>query len=105
MNPESSAGICVTASVEDQCRLIPQNRKMKQEEKINNTKVNALKRAARMNQRATTFAKLATKLPNETRASEDPATPLLQVLLSLSTDIIEDSYQHLSGNMGELPDL
>ena len=35
----------------------------------------------------------------------DPLTPLLQVLLSLSTDIIKDSYQHLGGNMGELPDL
>ena len=78
---------------------------MKEEEKIKNTKVNALKRAARMNQRATTFAKLVTKLPNETMATEDPSTPLLQVLLSLSTDIIEDSYQNLSGNMGELPDL
>ena len=38
-------------------------------------------------------------------ASEDPSTPLLQVLLSLSTDIIKDSYQHLGGNIGELPDL
>ena len=38
-------------------------------------------------------------------ASEDPSTPLLQVLLSLSTDIIKDSYQHLGGKMGELPDL
>ena len=34
-----------------------------------------------------------------------PPPPLLQVLLSLSTDIIKDSYQHLSRNMGELPDL
>ena len=33
------------------------------------------------------------------------STPLLQVLLSLSTDIIKDSYQHLGGKMGELPDL
>ena len=37
---------------------------------------------------------------------EDPSTPiLLQLLLSLSNDIIKDSYQHLVGNMGELPDL
>ena len=37
---------------------------------------------------------------------EDPSTPLLlQLLLSLSTDIIKDSYQHLGGKMGELPDL
>ena len=41
-NPDSSAGIYVTASVEAQCRLIAQNWKMKEEEKINNTKVNAL---------------------------------------------------------------
>ena len=38
-------------------------------------------------------------------ASEDPSTPLLQVLLSLSTDTIKDSYPHLGGKMGELPDL
>ena len=39
-------------------------------------------------------------------AYEDPYTHLLlQVLLSLSTDIIKDSYQHLSENMGEWPDL
>ena len=37
--------------------------------------------------------------------SEDPSTPLLQVLLSLSTDIIKDYYQHLGGKMGDLPDL
>ena len=55
MNPDSSSGIYVTASVEAQCRLIAQNRKMKEEEKIKNTKVNALKRDARMNLRATSF--------------------------------------------------
>ena len=36
-------------------------------------------------------------------ASEDPSTPLLQVLLSLSTDITKDTYQHLGIKMGELP--
>ena len=59
----------------------------------------------RINLRATSFAKLIANLPNEIVAYEDPSTPLLQVLLSLSTDIIKDSYQHLSGNMGEFPDL
>ena len=49
MKPDSSYGIYVTESVEAQCRLIAQNRKMKEEEKIKNTKVNALKRAARIN--------------------------------------------------------
>ena len=105
MNPDSSAGIYVTASVEDQCRMISENRKIKEEEKIKNSKVNALKRAACMNMRATSFAKLIANLPNEIMASEDPSTPLLQVLLSLSTNITKDSYQHLGGKMGELPDL
>ena len=63
-NPDSSSGIYSTASVEAQCRLISQNRKMKEEEKIKNTKVDALKRATRINQRATSFAKLVTNLPN-----------------------------------------
>ena len=105
MNPDSSAGIYVTASLEAQCRFIAQNRKMKEEENINNTKVNALKRAARINQCATLFAELVANLPNEMMAYEDNSTPLLQVLLSLSTDIINDYYQHLDGKMGELPDL
>ena len=59
-----------------------------------------------MNQSAKKFAKLFANLPNYMMASEDNSTPLLlQVLLSLSTDIIKDSYQHLGGKMGDLPDL
>ena len=105
MNPDSSAGIYFTASVEAQCRMIAENRNIKEEEKIKNSKVNALERAARINLRAMSFAKLIDNLPNDIMASEDPSTPLLQVLLSLSTGIIKDSYQHLGGKMGELPDL
>ena len=106
MNPGSSSGIYVTVSVEAQCILIAQKRKMKEEDKINNTKVNALKRSARMNRCAKSFEKLVTNLPNNMMASEDPSIPLLlQVLLSPSTDIIKDSYQHLGGKMGELLDL
>ena len=105
MNPDSSAGVYVTASVEAQCRLISQNRKMKEEEKVKNTKVNALKRAACIHHRAALFAKLFTNLPNDMMASDDNSTTLLQVLLSLSTDIIKDSYKHIGGKMGELPDL
>ena len=105
MNPESSYGIYVTESVEDKRILIAQNRKMKEEEKIKTTKVNALKRAARMNLRATSFTKLVANLPNDTMASEDPSTPLLQVLLSLSNEIIKDYYQNLGRKMGELSDL
>ena len=85
--------------------MIAENRKIKEEEKIKNSKVNALKRAAHINLRATSYAKLLANLPNDIMASEDPSTPLLQVLLSLSTDIIKDSFQHLGGKMGELPDL
>ena len=58
MNPDSSAGIYVTASVEAQFRMVAENQKIKEEEKIKNSKVNALKRAACMNLRATSFAKL-----------------------------------------------
>ena len=53
INPDSSAGIYITASVGAQCRLIVKNRKLKSEEIIKITKVNTLKRAARINQRAT----------------------------------------------------
>ena len=79
---------------------------MKYQYKIKNTKVNALKSAAHMNQRAKSFAELVANLPNDMIASEDPSTPLLlQVLLYLSTDIIKNYYQHIGRKMGELPDL
>ena len=58
-----------------------------------------------MNQRAESFTKLVANLPNDIMDSDDTSTPLLQVLFSLSTDIIKDSYQHIGGNMGELPDM
>ena len=63
MNPDSSEGIYVTASVEVQCRMIAENRKIKEEEKIKNSKVNALKRAARINLRATSFRKTSRQPP------------------------------------------
>ena len=106
MNPNSSAGIYATESVEADSRLIVQNRKIKEEEKIKMIKVNALKRSIRMNQCGKSFVKLVdanANLPNDTMYSEYPSTPLLQVLLCLSTNIIKDSYQHLGGNMGNLP--
>ena len=78
---------------------------MKEEENTKNTNINALKRAARINQRATSFAKLVANLPNDIMASEENSTPLLQVLIYLSTDIIKDSYQNLGGKMGEFPDM
>ena len=107
MNPGYSADIHVTASVEAEFRLIAQNRKMKEEEKIEIIKVDARKRAAHMNQRRKLIAKLVeanTNLPNEIMASEEHYNPLLKVLLSLSTDTIKDSYKHLGGKMGKLPD-
>ena len=74
MNPESSDGIYVTSSVEAKCRFIAQNRKMKEEERIKNTKVNALKRAARTNQCSKSFTKLVANLTNYIMAYEDPST-------------------------------
>ena len=81
MNPDSSAGIYVTASGESQCRLIAQNRKMKEEEKIENIKINALKRVARMNQRAESFAKLVANLPIYMMASEGVHVPIKNAVL------------------------
>ena len=81
MNPDSSAGIYITTSVEYHRRLIAQNGKMKKEDKIKNIKVNSLKREAHINQRATLFVKLFFNLPKYMMASEDPSTPLLLQLL------------------------
>ena len=58
IKPDSSSGIYFTASVEAECRFISQNQNMKQEEKIKVIKANAMKRAACMNQRIKSFAKI-----------------------------------------------
>ena len=91
--------------MEAQFILIAQNRKKKEGDKTKNTKVNDLKRAARINQRATSFMKIYANLPNYMMAPEEKSTQLLQVLLYLSTDIIKESYQHLGGKMSDFPDL
>ena len=75
MIPNSSSGIYVTASVEAQCRLITQNRKIKEEENINNTKVNDMNSSAHINQHAASFVKLVANLPNDMMASEENSTP------------------------------
>ena len=75
MNPYSSSGIYVTASVESQYILVAQNWNMKEEEKIKNTNVNALKRAARMNQQDKSFANLFANIPNDMVDSGYPSTP------------------------------
>ena len=80
---------------------------MKEEDNIIMINVNALKSTARMNQRRNSLAKLfgvIAKFPNDVMASEDPSTPLLQVLPSLSTDTIKYYYHHIGGNMGNFPD-
>ena len=58
-------------------------------------KRNALKRVAHMNQCIKSSEKLVEEtanLPNYMMAYMYPSTPLLQVLLLLSTNIIKDSY-------------
>ena len=85
--------------------MIAQNRKMKKEEKKRASKVNALKKSARITKRGRSFTELlgaADKLPSGTKTSEDPIEPLLQVLLSLSTNTINDSFYHLDRKIGEL---
>ena len=81
--------------MEAQRRLIAHNQKIKEEEKIKNKKVNDMKMEAHMNQRAKSFAKLVANPPDDMMASEEPSTPILQVILYLSTEIIKDFYRHL----------
>ena len=66
-NHESSSGVYVTSSVEAERILIDQNCKMKEEENIKMINVNALKRAAFMNQLRKSFVKIVkanVNLPN-----------------------------------------
>ena len=79
---------------------------MKEEENIKNMKLIALKRSDRMNQRIKSSVKLVANLPNDIMAYEEPSNPLLlQILVSLSTDSIKDSYQHPGGKIVKLSDL
>ena len=58
MKSVSSSGIYVTASVEAECHMISQNRKMQEEENKRTSKVNALKKYARITKRGISFMKL-----------------------------------------------
>ena len=78
MNPEYSAGIYVTASVEDECHMIDQNRKMQEEENIITSKVNVLEKSARITKHRISFAiilEATDKLHWDMKTSEDPSTP------------------------------
>ena len=105
MNPDSSAGIYITASVEAECRMIAQNRKTQEEEKKRPKKLNAFKNSAHVTkcgiknslQQQPTY-------PATRRLQRTPSTPPLQVLRSLSTDTIKDTFYHLDGKIGELSD-
>ena len=107
MNPDSPAGIYVTASVEYEYHMIAQNQKMQEEEKKIISKVTALKKSARNTKHGSSFVKLleaTAKLHRDMKTSEDPADQLLQVLLSLYTETIKDAFYNLSGKIGGLSD-
>ena len=83
MNPEYSAGIYVTASVEDECHMIDQNRKMQEEENIITSKVNVLEKSARITKHGRFFAKILKpiyELHRDVKTSEDPSTPSFKYL-------------------------
>ena len=69
--------------------------------------LDAMKRSACMNQCRNPLEKLVeatSNPPNDRMDSDDPFTPLIQFLLSLSTNIIKEYYQHIGGKMGEFHD-
>ena len=43
----------------------------------------------------------AAKLPSKIKTSEDPIDPLFQVVISLSTDTVKDTFHYIDGNIGE----
>ena len=78
MNPEYSAGIYVTASMEDECHMIDQNRKMQEEENIITSKVNVFKKSSHITKHRRSFTKLleaTDKLQRYMKTSDDPSTP------------------------------
>ena len=58
MNPDSSSGIYVTASVGSDFHMIAQNQKILEEEKKISSKVNALKKISCVNKSRSSFTKL-----------------------------------------------
>ena len=66
MNPDSSSGIYFTVSVQDECHMISQNRKMQEEENKRASKLNPLKKSVRITKSGRSFVKLleaTAKLP------------------------------------------
>ena len=64
-------------------------------------------KAARITKRKSSSAKLleaTAELHRDMNISEDLRNPLLQVLLSLSTNTIKDTFYHLDGKIGEFSD-
>ena len=93
LNPDSLTGIYVTILVEYEYRMNNQNRKMQERENKIVSKVNGLKKYARVTKRVRSFVKpLAetSNLSSDTKTSEDPSEPLLQILLSLSINTIKE---------------
>ena len=98
MNPESSAGIYVTASAEAECHMIAHNQNMREGKKKITSKVNAFKKSARITKRGRSFAKLleeTSELYRDMNTSEDPS------LLSLSTDTIKENFYRPGREIGE----
>ena len=100
MNPDSSIGIYVTASVQDEFRMISHNWKMQYEENKRASKVNKFFKTARVTKCGSSFVNLhaeTANLPRDTKTSEYPRTPPLKFLLYLYTDIIKDFLIILEG--------
>ena len=69
--------------------------------------MNPFKKYSRITNRGISFDKLlaeTSKLPSDMKTSEDPSDPLIQVVLSLSTNTIKEAFYHLSGKIGESSD-
>ena len=68
--------------------------------------MNAFKKGACVTKRGRSVAKLleaTAKIPNDMKNSEDPINPLLQVLLSISTNTIKDTFIILAGRLVSFP--
>ena len=73
----------------------------------NNIKSESAKKSSRVTKSESSFAELLeeiSELHRDMKTSEEPINPLLQELLSLSTNTIKDTFYRLGGKISEFSD-
>ena len=99
-NPESSPCIYTTSVMDTQFHIVTNKRIKKYEVKSNPVQVNSVEKSARVTKQGRSFENILSKLENirsYTNNMEEPTEYFLQVIITLSTYTLKDTFFHLGG--------